>query len=133
MIGVVVRKAPEASRDDDQGSPQRARLTALVAVNGVAEGRAPPASTHSSTRDSSVHTKGRTAAGDAVRNAQRPSAGTLPAERSASSALDDPSLVVPVIASPEDVLRARALRQQLRKQYLDRPGRPCLPWCVGAD
>jgi len=42
-------------------------------------------------------------------------------------------LKVPVIASPGEILRAREIREQLRKIYLDRPVRTLAPWCVGID
>jgi hypothetical protein len=45
----------------------------------------------------------------------------------------DPSLAIPVIASPEDIVRARELRQQLRKRYLDGPSEACSLWSVGID
>jgi hypothetical protein len=45
----------------------------------------------------------------------------------------DPSLVVPVIASLEEVLLARELRQQIKKRYLDRPSQTCSLWSVGID
>lgn len=44
-----------------------------------------------------------------------------------------PALVVPVIASPEEVSRARELREELKKKYLNRPSQPCSPWSVGID
>ena len=106
MIGAVVRSAAAASPNDDQGPPDRARPTALVAVNGQAKESPLPPPTDTPTR----------------------SPGTPP-----DDFVTDPSLVAPVIASPEEVLRARALREQLKKEYFDRPERPCLPWCVGAD
>jgi hypothetical protein len=107
MIGAVVRKAAAARPTDEQGSPERAPPTALVAVNGQAKESLPPPPTDTPTR----------------------SPEKSPDERFES----DPSLVAPVIASPEEVLRARALREQLKKEYFGRPERPCLPWCVGAD
>jgi hypothetical protein len=45
----------------------------------------------------------------------------------------DPSLSVPVIATAEDIVRARELRQQLRKKYPNRLSQPCSLWCVGVE
>ena len=132
--GTVVGKAPATCRDDELGSLELAPPTALISVNGRANGPVLPPRTDPPKRDSSVDAKGGSAAREPARSAQRRSPGTSPDERSASWAFDsDPGLVVPVIASPEEVLRARELREQLKKEYLDHPGRPCLPWCVGAD
>ena len=53
--------------------------------------------------------------------------------RSAHASAGDPSLVVPVIASPQEILRAQALRQELRRKYLNRPDQSCGLWWVGVD
>jgi len=45
----------------------------------------------------------------------------------------DPRLVAAVIASPEDILRAREIREQLKKEYSDRPNQPSSLWWVGVD
>ena len=45
----------------------------------------------------------------------------------------DPALVVPVIASQDEISRAREIRQQLRKKYLGGPSEPSTLWCVGID
>jgi hypothetical protein len=47
--------------------------------------------------------------------------------------LSDPSLAAPVVASPAEVIRARELREQLKKKYSNRPSQPCSLWCVGID
>jgi hypothetical protein len=52
---------------------------------------------------------------------------------SAEAFASDPSLVVAVIASLEEVLLARELRQQIKKRYLDRPSQTCSLWSVGID
>jgi hypothetical protein len=60
--------------------------------------------------------------------------GTDPNQFPGTKALaSDPSLVAPVIASPEEILRAREIREQLKKAYLDRPSQPCSLWWVGID
>jgi hypothetical protein len=106
VIGAVVRIATAACPDDDQDSLERARPTALVAVNGLAAASTPPPPADCPTRSPA-----------------------RPEDRFAG----DPSLVAPVIASAEEVFRARALREQIKKQYFDRPEQPCLPWSVGID
>jgi len=69
-----------------------------------------------------------------VRGVQTQLPETDPAQRSrAKASASDPSLVGPVITSPADILRARELREQLKKKYLNRPSEPCCLWCVGAD
>ncbi len=42
-------------------------------------------------------------------------------------------LNVPVIASSGEIVRAREIREQLKKRYLDRPDELCAPWSVGID
>lgn len=115
VIGAIVRNVPVTRRNDDRDSPEGARPTALVAVNGQAKESVLPPPTDTPTRSP-------------CKSPER-SPGKSPDERFET----DPSLVAPVIASPEEVLRARALREQLKKQYLDRPDGACSMWCVGAD
>ena len=65
---------------------------------------------------------------------QRRWLGVDPNQPSWSKALgSDPSLAVPVIASLAEVLRARELREQLKKKYLNCPTQPCSLWWVGID
>ena len=45
----------------------------------------------------------------------------------------DPSLVVPAVASPEEIVHAGELRQELKKKYLDRLRKSCSLWWVGVD
>ena len=63
------------------------------------------------------------------------SGSAMPASaRGGSKSLaDDPGLVVPVIASPEEVFRARELREQIKREYLNRPSQHDSLWCVGVD
>jgi len=51
----------------------------------------------------------------------------------ANTFASDRSLVIPVIASLGEIRRARELRQQIEKRYLNRPNQPYCLWCVGAD
>src|SRR5208282_3834552 len=86
------------------------------------------------TRDAAVDTKGGSAKPASVRGAQRRWPGTAPNQPSAIEAYAGyPDLVLAVIASPEEVLRAREIREQLRKKYLDRPSKHCFLWSVGID
>ena len=45
----------------------------------------------------------------------------------------DPSLIVPVIASPEDIRLAQELRRGIKKRYLDRFDQPSPHWSIGVD
>src|SRR5271169_5204151 len=86
------------------------------------------------TRDAAVDTKGGSAMPAPVRGVQRQWPGTDPNQLPGAKAFaSDPGLGVPVIASPEEILRAREIREQLKKRYLDRPNQPCPPWSVGVD
>src|SRR5271169_5223361 len=86
------------------------------------------------TRDTVVDTKGGSAMPAPVRGVQRQSPGTDPNQRPEAKAFaSDSGLGVPVIASPEEILRAREIREQLKKTHLDRPNQPCSPWSVGVD
>src|SRR5271165_6566985 len=56
--------------------------------------------------------------------------GTDPNRPSRASAFAGArGIEVPVIASPGEILHAREIREQLRKRYLDHPGKPHAPWC----
>lgn len=86
----------------------------------------------SPTRDESVDTEGGSEM--PAHSVQRQWPGTDPNQFPGTRAFaSDPSLVAPVIASPEEILRAREIREQLKKTYLDRPNQPCSLWWVGID
>lgn len=137
MNSLIARKCPPACRDDEQAPLERAISVALVAVSGPRHGLAIeptlPATANPPTRDPTLDTNG-SAMPASASVAQRQWPGTDPNQPSGSKALgSDASLVVPVIASAEEVLRARELREQLKKKYLDRPSQPCSVWWVGID
>lgn len=119
----VARKGlPASRRDNGRDLLVRAMRSVRVAVGGLRHGLAVEP------------TPGGPAMPASARAMQRQWPETppnQPAENKASAS--DPALVVPVIASPEEVLRARELREQLKKKYLDRPSQPCSPWCSGVD
>ena len=136
MNSLIARKVPPACRDDERGLSERAVPPVLVAVSGLCHGLAMeptlPPTTNPPTLDSAVDAKSGPAMLALARDVQWP--GGDSDQRSGSKALaSDPSLVIPVIASPEEVFRARELREQLRKQYLNRPSQPRSHWCVGVD
>ena len=135
VIGAVVRKTPAAVRDKNESSSQPANCPPLVAIGSShAKGPGPASQTDLPRGEPVVHTQGTSVLPVSANGEPQRSPGTNQEQCSASDAAgSDPSLVVPVIASQEDVLRARQLRDQIRKEYLDRPGRACSPWCVGAD
>ena len=109
---------PAACREDAQDQPERGMTLELVAVSGL----------HHLAADSMVLAAAEQPTRDAARDTKDP---TQLSRFKASAS--DTSLVVPVIASPAEILRARELRQQLMKRYLNRPSEPCCPWCVGVD
>ncbi len=135
---LIALKYLASCRDDEQGPLQRAMPPALVAVSGLRRGQAmePTLSPTAAppTRDSSVDTHDGSAMPATARGAQQRWPETDPNQPSGPLALtSDPSLDVPVIASPEEVFRARELREQLRKKYLNRPSHPYSRWCVGVE
>jgi hypothetical protein len=135
MTSVIARKGLPACRGDEQTPLQRAMPPVPGADSDRRHGLAVAASLTATVapppRDAVVETKG---------SAEIPGAMPLrppKTHRNQPSGLkvsaSDPALVVPVIASPAEVVRARELREQLKQQYSDRPSQPCLPWCVGID
>src|SRR5438093_2425479 len=85
-------------------------------------------------RDAAVDALGGSTMPASARGVQRRLPEANPNQPSIAKAFaSDPSLVVPVKASLEEVVLARELRQQLKKRYLDRPSQPCSLWCVGID
>jgi hypothetical protein len=131
MNNLIAWQGPPACRDDGADQSKRAMPSAPVAVSGIRHRlevdwtALPPAA---------VDPKGGSPISASADVVQRRLPETDPNQTSRASAFaSDPSLVVPVIASLEEVLLARELRQQLRKRYLDRPIQPCSLWCVGID
>ena len=138
LNNLTVRKDLPTWRNDEQGPLERATPPALVAVRGLRHGLAmettPPPTADPPTRDAAVDTEGVSGVPASARAVQRRWPGTDPNQPSGTKALaSDPALVVPVIASPAEVFRARELREQLRKRYANHPGQPCSLWCVGID
>ena len=83
-----------------------------------------------------VDTKGGSARIAHPRRIARPSSlEGSPHQRFGRSAFfgSDPSLIVPVIASPEDIRRAQELRLEIKKRYLDRLDQPSPYWSIDVD
>jgi hypothetical protein len=86
------------------------------------------------TRDATVDALGGSTMPASARSVQRRLPAADPNQPfSAEAFASDAALVVPVIASLEEVLLARELRQQIKKRYLDRPSQTCSLWSVGID
>jgi hypothetical protein len=112
---------------------------ALCAVSGVHH-RSPAidstvlASADELMRDAAVDALGGSTMPASARGVQRRLPAADPNQPfSAEAFASVPSLVVAVIASLEEVLLARELRQQIKKRYLDRPSQTCSLWSVGID
>ena len=139
MNVLIARKSPPACCDDGAGPVKRTMQPALCAVGGVHHRRPAMDSTVLASADELM----RDAAVDALGGSTMPPSALgvqrrLPAADpnqpfSAEAFASDPSLVVPVIASLEEILLARELRQQIKKRYLDRPNQTCSLWSVGID
>jgi hypothetical protein len=131
MNDLIARKRPPACRDNGAGPAKRTMQPKLCAVSGVHPGKDSTvlATPDQLARDAAVEAQGGSAMPASPRGAQR----RLPEADPNQAFASDPSLVVPVIASLEEVLLARELRQQLKKRYLDHPTQPCSLWCVGID
>jgi hypothetical protein len=125
--------------DDGQDQLERAMQPALCAVSGVRRLSLVVDSTVLATpdrltRDAAVDAQRVSSMPASVRGVQRRLPEGDPKQPSRAEAFaSDPSLVVPVIASLEEILLARELRQQLKKRYLDRTSQPCSLWSVGID
>ena len=134
MNSVIARKGPPACRNDEQ-SPVEAMPAVPVAVSyrryGLTVAPSLTPTVAPPPRAAVVETKGLAGMPGTVqlRLPRTDSHQSFGPRVSAS----DPALVVPVIASPVEVLRARELREQLKKRFTDRPSEPCSPWCVGID
>jgi hypothetical protein len=135
---LITPKQTSACRDARQDQWERATQSALFAISAVDHPSlivdSTVLATDQLTRDAAVDARGGSAMPGSARGAQRrlPEADPNVPSRAEAFA-SDPSLVVPVIASLEEVLLARKLRQQLRRRYLDRGSQPCSLWCVGID
>src|SRR5437016_2373862 len=127
MTDLIARKSPPACRDDGQNQLERAVQLALYSVSGVHH--------RSLVVNSTVDARGESAMpAPPARGMHRRLPEADPNQPSVADRFaSDPFLVAPVIASLEEVLLARELRQQIRGRYLDRPSQPCSLWCVGID
>ena len=135
MNSVIARKGLPACRDDEQSPLERPMPPVPVAVSYWRQGLAVAPSLAPTVapppRDTVVETKGLAGMPGAMQlrlpktNPNQPSGPKVSAT--------DPALIVPVIASPAEIFRARELREQLKKRYSDRPSQPCSLWCVGID
>jgi hypothetical protein len=138
MKDLIARKIAPACRDDGHDQLKRAMQPALCAFSGVHHRSlvmdlAVLATPDQLTRDAAVDARGGSTPASAL-GVQRRLPEADPDQPSIAKAFaSDPSLVVTVIASLEEVLLARELRQQLKKRYLDRPSQPCSLWSVGID
>ena len=134
MTDLIARKRLPACRDDDAGTVKRTMQPALRAVSGLHHRSLVVDTTVLATRDAAVDALGGSTMPASASGIQPRLPEANPNQPSIAKAFaSDPSLVVPVIASLEEVLLARELRQQLKKRYLDRPTLPCSLWCVGID
>jgi len=126
MTDSIARKSPPACRDDGQNQLERAMQPALYSVSGLHH--------RSLVVNSTVDSRGESAMPASARGVHRRLPEADPNRPPiADPFASDPFLVAPVIASLEEVLLARELRQQIRGRYLDRPSQPCSLWCVGID
>ena len=134
MNSVIARKGLPACRDDEQ-SPLEAMPPMPVAVSyrryGLAVAPSLTPTVALPPGDAMVETKGLAGMPGTIQLRLPKTDPNHPSGPKVSAS--DPALVVPVIASPAEVFRARELREQLRQRYSDRPGQPCSLWCVGID
>ena len=135
MNSVIARKGLPACRDDQPSALDAAMPPVPIAVGYRRQGLpvapsltptvAPPP------QDAVVEMQGLPGMPDAMQLRLPKGDPNQPSGPKVSAS--DPALVVPVIASPAEVFRARELREQLKKRYSDRPSQPCSLWCVGID
>ena len=139
---LIALKDPAACRDDAQDPLETALASALVVTSGLLphglalEPTLPAADPP--TGDATIEVgKGRSrihCIAASTRGVQGQWPGADPEQPSGTKAfVNAPALVVPVIASPEEVSHARELREQLKKKYLNRPSQPYSLWSVGVD
>jgi hypothetical protein len=139
MNDLIARKSPPACCDDGAGPAKRTMQPALRAVSGLHRrslvvDMTVLATPDQLTREAAVDALGGSTMPASARGVQRRLPAADPNQPfSAEAFASDPSLVVPVIASLEEVLLARELRQQIKKRYLDRPSQTCSLWSVGID
>ena len=141
MNNLVARRNLTACRNDEQGLLEPtvpAMPSALVAVSGLRHGLAMeqtlPPTADPATRRAVVEMKGVSGMPASAGVLQRQWTGTDPNQPcKLQASASDPGLVVPFIASPAEVSRARELREQIKKRYSNRPSQPCSLWCVGID
>ena len=138
MNNLMAGNDPQGWRDDGQDQLEGAMPPALLAVSGlrprVALDSTALTAADQSARGAAIETKGASTTPVSARGVQEGLPETDPNQPSRDKCcISDPSLVVPVIASAEEICRARELRQQLRNRYLNRPSQPCALWCVGID
>src|SRR5438093_8179121 len=122
MNNLIAWAHPAACREDVQDPVERSTTPSLGAASGshrLAVDSTVFATADRPTGDAAVDTKAGSAMSASPRGVQPRLAETDATQPSkAKSFAGDPSLVVPVIASPAEILRARELRQQLKKKYL---------------
>lgn len=135
MNSVIARKGLPACLDDEQVPLERAMPLLPVVVSyrphGLAVAPSLTPTVAAPPRDAVVETKGLAGMPGAMQLRLPKTDPKQPSGPKVSAS--DPALVVPVIASPAEVFRARELREQLKKRYMDRPSQPCSLWCVGID
>ena len=135
---MIAREDPLARRDDGQDLLERTTQPAPVAVSGLRHCLSGDSTVlgipDQRTGDPAVDMKFGSAMPASAPGVQRRLSETDPNRPSrVKNYASDPSLVVPVIASPQEILRAGELREQLKKRYLNRPSQPPSLWSVGID
>ena len=134
MNNLIAWARSAARREDGQDPAERGALVTVSGLHHLAVGSTVLASANQASRDAALDTNDGSAMSASARGVQPRLPETDPTQPTrAKTFASDLSLVVPVITSPAEILRARELREQLRKRYLDRPSEPCCLWCVGVD
>jgi len=137
MNNVIPRVRPAARREDGHDHAELGKTPELVAVSGLHPLTVDStvfAAPDQPSREAALWTNDGSGTSASARDVQPRGPETDPSQPFRTTAFaSDPSLVVPVMASPAEILRARELREQLKKKYLNRPSEPCCLWCVGAD
>ena len=133
------RGGPPVRLEDEQdprgfSMPTVPLVTTARVRNSVTAESATCATVEQTTRDRAIDADDGLAVPASPRSVQPPLSEKNPNQTfSAKPFVNDSSLVVPVIASPDEILRARELRQQLKKKYLNQPSEPSSLWCIGVD
>jgi len=135
MKSLIAWKDPAACRDDAQDPLERALAFALIVTSGLLpRGLALEPTLPAADPPTGAATIDGSAIAASTRGVQAQWPGADPEQPSGTKAfVNAPALVVPVIASPEEVSHARELREQLKKKYLNRPSQPYSLWSVGVD